>query len=76
MVLFWAYLSLPYGGVGRCLGPEGNGVSSGVGGEGGPGPQTRGEISSQTLARKKATWSRRKKARRARHDEEDPACTE
>jgi hypothetical protein len=28
----------PYGGVGRCLGPEGNGVSSGVGGEGGPGP--------------------------------------
>jgi hypothetical protein len=25
--------------VGRCLGPEGNGVSLGEGGEGGPGPQ-------------------------------------
>ncbi len=32
------YVTVPYGGVGRCLGPEGNGVSSGVGGEGGPGP--------------------------------------
>ncbi len=29
---------MPYGEVRRCLGPEGNGVSSGVGGEGGPGP--------------------------------------
>jgi hypothetical protein len=27
--------------VGRCLGPEGNGVSSGEGGEGGPGPPSR-----------------------------------
>ncbi len=25
---------MPYGGVGRCLGHEGNGVSSGVGGDG------------------------------------------
>jgi hypothetical protein len=58
------------------LGPEGNGVSPGEGGEGGSGPQTRSEISSQTPARKEATWSRRKKGRRARHDEEDPACTE
>ncbi len=31
-------ISVPYGGVGLCLKPEGNGVSSGVGGEGGPGP--------------------------------------
>jgi hypothetical protein len=34
-------LSVPYGGVGRCLGPEGTGVSSGVGGEGGPGPRDK-----------------------------------
>ncbi len=66
---------MPDTGVGRCLGPEGNGVSSGEGGEGGPGPQTRSEISSQLPARKEATWSRRKKERRVRHDEEDPACT-
>ncbi len=26
--------------VGCCLGPEGNGVSSGEGGEGGPGPSS------------------------------------
>jgi hypothetical protein len=38
--------------------------------------QTRSEISSQLPARKEATWSRRKKKIRVRHDEEDPACTE
>jgi hypothetical protein len=27
--------------VGNCLGPEGNGVSSGEGGEGGPGPPNK-----------------------------------
>jgi hypothetical protein len=32
---------VPYGGVGCCLGPEGNGVSSGEGGEGGPGPSDK-----------------------------------
>ncbi len=69
-------LSVSYGGVGRCLGPEGNGVSSGVGVREGQAPETSSKISSQTPARKEATWSRRKKARRARRDEEDPACTE
>ncbi len=36
-------------------------------------PQTGSEISSQLLARRKATatWSRRKKERRVRHDKED-----
>ncbi len=29
---------MPDTGVGCCLGPEGNGVSSGEGGKGGPGP--------------------------------------
>jgi hypothetical protein len=38
--------------------------------------QTRKEISSQLPARKEATWSRRKKERRVRRDEEEPACTE
>ncbi len=70
------HCTVPYGGVGRCLRPEGNGVSSGVGGEGESGPKTRSKISSQTPARKEATWSRMKKGRRARRDEEDPACTE
>jgi hypothetical protein len=67
---------VPYGGVGRCLGPEGNGVSSEVGGEGEPGTQTRSKISSQTPARKEATWGKMKKGRRARRDEEDLVCTE
>ncbi len=62
---------VPFGGVGRCLGPEGNGVSSGEGGKGGQAPQTRREIGSQLPARKEATWSRRKKERRVRCDEED-----
>jgi hypothetical protein len=39
-------------------------------------PQTRSEISSQLPARKEATWSRRKKERRARLDEEDTVLTE
>jgi hypothetical protein len=33
---------VPHRGVGRCQGPEGNGVSSGEGGKGGPGPLGRG----------------------------------
>ncbi len=33
--------TVPYRGVGRCLGPEGNGVSSVIRGEGGPGPQDK-----------------------------------
>ncbi len=31
-------ITVPYGGVGCYLGPEGNGVSSREGGKGGPGP--------------------------------------
>ncbi len=37
--------------VGRCLGPEGNGVSSGEGGEGGPGSAIR-EKNKQSTANK------------------------
>jgi hypothetical protein len=42
----------------------------------GQAPQIRSEINSLTSARKEATWSRKKKERRARRDEEDPPCTE
>jgi hypothetical protein len=34
--------------VGHCLGPEGNGVSSGEGGEGEPGPPSREEDEQST----------------------------
>jgi hypothetical protein len=37
--------------VGRCLGPEGNGVSSGEGGEGGPGPPDK-EVDKQSTLNK------------------------
>ncbi len=68
--------TVPYTGVGCCLGPEGNGVSRGKRVRKGQAPQTRSEISSLAPARKEATWSRRKKERGARHDEEEPMCTE
>jgi hypothetical protein len=41
--------------VGCCLGPKGNGVNLGRGNEGGPGPQTESEISSQLPAGKEPT---------------------
>jgi hypothetical protein len=34
------------------------------------------EVSSQPPARKEATWRRRRKKRRVRRDEGEPACTE
>jgi hypothetical protein len=45
------YISVPYRGVGRCLGPEGNGVNSGEGGEGGQGPPDK-ERDKQSSPRK------------------------
>ncbi len=68
--------AVPDTGVGRYLGPEGMGSAQGKGAREGQAPQTRSEISSQLPARKEATWSRRKKERRVRCDEEDLACTE
>ncbi len=38
-------------------------------------PPTK-EASSQPLSRKEAAWRRRKKKRRVRRDEGEPACTE
>ncbi len=52
------------------------GSAQGKGAREGQTPQTRSEISSPTPARKDTTWSRKKKERRARRDEEDPACTQ
>jgi hypothetical protein len=73
------YRIVPDTRTGRCLEPDGNGVSSKRGEGGvreGQAPQTRREISSQLPARKEVTWSRRKKERRVRRNEEEPACTE
>jgi hypothetical protein len=61
---------------GRCLGPEGNGVSSGERGEGGLGPPRGREDKQSTPTRKGATWRRKKKEAWVRRDEEGPACTE
>jgi hypothetical protein len=63
--------------IGCCLEPDGNGVSSKGGGlREGRAPQHKEGISSQLPAGKETTWNRRKKERRARRDEEEPACTE
>jgi hypothetical protein len=43
----WTNILVPNMRVGRCLGPQGNGVSSGEGGEGGPGPLWSEEDQSQ-----------------------------
>jgi hypothetical protein len=42
----------------------------------GQAPQAGRKISSQLPAKKEASWSRKKKEERVRHDEEEPACTE
>jgi hypothetical protein len=42
-------IGVPDMGAGRCLGPEGNGVSLGEGGEGGPGPPERKEDKQSAL---------------------------
>jgi hypothetical protein len=56
-----------------CLGPEGNGVSLGEVGEGGPGPQEEGKISSQCSERAEATWRRKRRNMQVGHDEEGSA---
>jgi hypothetical protein len=42
---------VPHRGVGRCMGPEGNGVSLGKGGEGGPGPPGSKEDKQSVLSK-------------------------
>jgi hypothetical protein len=62
-------------GAGRCLGPEGNGVSLGEGVREGPTPQEARNISSQCSMRAEATWRRKKRNRQVGRDEGGPART-
>ncbi len=52
--------------VGRCLGPEGNGVSSGEGGEGGPGPPKREEDKQSTPSREGDNMEQEEEGRASR----------
>jgi hypothetical protein len=63
-------------GAGCCLGPKGNGVSLGVGSEGGPAPQEAREISSKCSAWAETTWTRTRKDGQIGRDEEGSARTE
>jgi hypothetical protein len=67
---------VPYGGVGCCLGPEGNRVSPGEGGKRGPGPSDKERDKQSNPSKKGGNMEQEEKGRRARRDEEDPACTE
>ncbi len=46
-------LNVPDTGIGCCLGPEGNGVSSGEGGEGGPGPPDKKQDKQSTPSKER-----------------------
>ncbi len=60
---------MSYMGAGRCLGPEGNRVSLGERGEGGPSPpECRGD-NSQCSVRKEATWRRKKESGMIKKDQ-------
>ncbi len=64
-------------GVGRCLGPVGNGVSLGEGGEGGPGPPGGRKDKQSALSEGRPTWARKKKkTRQVGLNEEESARTE
>ncbi len=63
-------------GAGCCLGPEGNRVSLGEGGEGRPGPPGSGKKSSQCSARAETTWTKTRRDRPIGRDEEGSAGTE
>ncbi len=67
---------VPDMGAGRCLGPEGNGVSLGEGGEGGPGPPGGGKDKQSVLSGAVTTWARMRKTGQVGRDEEGSARTE
>ncbi len=67
---------MPYKGLGVAWDLREMGSAQEKGAREGQASLTRSEISSLAPARKEATWSMRRKERRARSDEEDPACTE
>jgi hypothetical protein len=64
--------------VGLCLEPEGNGVSSGEGGEGGPGPPNKkGEDKQSTPSEEGGNMQQEEEGKKSQqHREEEPACTE
>jgi hypothetical protein len=68
-------LTVPDRRVGRCLGPERNGVSPREGGEGGPCPPDKEQDKSQLPARKEATYVEQEEEEPGM-TKEDPACTE
>ncbi len=69
-------MSVPDTEAGCCLGPEGNWVSLGEGGEGGPALQEAGKISSQCSVRAGTTWARTRRNGQDRRDEGGSARTE
>jgi hypothetical protein len=63
-------LTVPDMGAGRCLGPDGNRVSLGEGGKGGPGPP-RGEKDKQSvLSEGRDNMGKEKEDRANRRDDE------
>jgi hypothetical protein len=62
--------------AGYCLESEGNGVSLGEGGEGGPSPWEVGMISNQCSIKAGTTWSRMRKTNQVGHDGGGPTQTE
>jgi hypothetical protein len=59
------YISVPDKRVGRCLGPEGNGVSSGEGGEGGPGPPDKEGDKQSTPSKGRGNMEQEEEGRRS-----------
>jgi hypothetical protein len=56
--------------VGRCLGHEGNGVSSGEGGEGAPGPPSKEEDKQSTPNKEGSNMEQEEKEGQAGRDKE------
>jgi hypothetical protein len=67
---------VPYKGVGHCLRPEGNGVSPGEGGEGRSGPPDKRRDKQSSPSKEGGNIEQEEEGKGARHDNEDPACTE
>ncbi len=62
--------------AGSCLKSEGNGVSLGEEGEGGPGPKEAGEISSQCSPWAGTTCARTRRTKQVKRDDGGSARTE
>jgi hypothetical protein len=58
-------LTVPDKGVGRCLGPEVNGVSSGEGGEEGPSPQDKKQDKQSTPSKEGDNMEREEEGKKS-----------